>query len=436
MDNPIVLTLLLSSSSVFAQTVINGPMVGPPDLMEITVWAQCPDGCSAYITYWPAKEPARVISTGTKSSDPDRAHAMDFRLGPLLPGTDYRYVLTAVGAMGARRDTLSFRTQALWKFRTDPPPFSIAMGSCTYINEPAYDRPGRAYGDSYGIFDAIADQKPDMMVWLGDNIYLREPDWGSRSGFLHRYTHTRSTPEMQRLLRSTAHCAIWDDHDFGPNDADGSFVGSTMARELFDVFWPNPTNGVPGVEGTTSCFSYYDVDLFLMDDRTFRVPADLRTAEPLLFGKQQLDWLIQALKYSDASFKLVAVGSQVLNTASVYENFSTMPKERAELLRRIEEEGIRGVVFITGDRHFTELSAMDLADGRRIYDLTVSPLTSGTHSPKEKNDLRVEGTLVEQRNFATVTFSGPKGQRIMTMGVFDAQGRKLWERAIPQDAKP
>lgn len=423
---------LLSLSTATAQIGINGPMAGPPDLMETTIWMQCHGPCEAYLTYWPAAEPNKAIRTIPQTSDPDKGHAMDFKLGPLVPGTEYRYMVSTSGQPGLK-DTLSFRTQTLWKFRTDPPPFTLALGSCTYINESAYDRPGRAYGDTYGIFDAIAAKKTDMMLWLGDNIYLREPDWGSWSGYLHRYTHTRSTHEMQRLLRSTTHAAIWDDHDFGPNDGDGSFVGSKMAREAFDLFWPNPTNGVPGVEGTTSMFSYYDADIFLMDDRTFRVPGDLKTSEPALLGKAQLEWLIRALKYSDASFKLVAIGGQVLNTAAVYENYATIPNERNELLRRIEEEGIKGVVFLTGDRHFTELSALKLKDGRTLYDLTTSPLTSGPYTPKETNDLRVDGTVVGERNFSTLGFSGAKGARTMMIRVFDSTGKQLWERSIAQE---
>ncbi|MCB9164303.1 MAG: alkaline phosphatase family protein [Flavobacteriales bacterium] len=433
MSRSITLGALLAGLCTAAQPTLNGPMAGPPDHMEITIWAQCPGGCDAFINYWPANEPSQLVRTAPQSSEAARGHAMEFRLGPLTPATEYRYTIAVNGQNEALPDTLSFRTQALWKFRTDPPPFKLALGSCTYINEPVYDRPGRPYGDTYGIFDAIADQRPDIMLWLGDNTYLREPDWGSWSGYLHRYTHTRSTPEMQRLLRSTSHTAIWDDHDFGPNDGDGSFVGAAMAREAFGLFWPNPSNGVPGVEGSTSQFSYYDADIFLMDNRTFRVRGDMKTSEPAMLGKAQLDWLIRALKYSDASFKLVAIGSQVLNPAAVFENMSTIPKEREELLRRIEEEGIKGVVFLTGDRHFTELSTLKLKDGRLIHDLTTSPLTSGPYAPKETNPLRVEGTVVDQRNFSTLEFSGPKDARTMLIRVYDSKGAPLWERSIKQE---
>jgi len=204
---------------------------------------------------------------------------------------------------------------------------------------------------------------------------------------------------------------------------------------MFDLFWPNPTCGVPGVEGITTMFTYADIDFYLLDDRTYRVPPNNRTSTPAMLGTAQLDWLIRALRASSAPFKLVAVGSQVLNSAEAFENYANFSNERGELLRRIEEEGITGVVFLTGDRHFTELSQLTLKDGRTLYDLTVSPLTSGVYTPKEVNTLRVPGTLVDQRNFGRISFTGPKNARVMTLRIHDAQGTLLWERAIPQPAK-
>ena len=425
--------LLVLSFGSHAQVTINGPMVGHVDMLEATVWLQCLGPCNARIEYWAKDRPDSVLTTQEVTASAANAHAMDIVVSGVVPGTTYGYRPIINGKAVDVGQPLTFRTQNLWKHRTDPPAFTVAMGSCAYINEPAYDRPGRPYGNDLGIFDRIAEREPDLMLWLGDNVYLREPDWGSRTGFLHRYTHTRSQPQLQRLLRSTAHYAIWDDHDFGPNDADGSFVNGTIAREMFDLFWPNPTCGVPGVPGTTTAFSHGDVDFFLLDDRTFRRPGHLRTVLPQLLGKEQMDWLIQALRYSDAPFKVVAMGGQVLNTGAVFENYATIPEERAELIRRIEAEGIRGVVFVSGDRHFTELSKMTLGNGSDLYDLTCSPLTSGTYGPKEVNDLRVPGTLVEQHNFAELTFNGPKGARVMTMRVLDREGKLLWERAVPQE---
>lgn len=427
---------LFALHTAVAQPRINGPMVGHVDLMEATVWLQCHGPCQAALQVWPVDAPDKVRHLPTRTSTASTAHALKFTVDGLEPGTTYRYQVSLNGVTVPFEEPLTFSTQPIWRFRTDPPPFAVALGSCTYINQTEHDRPGKPYGGGYEIFDAIAQQQPDVMLWLGDNIYLREPDFGSRSGYLHRYTHTRSAAELQRLLRTGKHYAIWDDHDFGPNDADGSWVYGDLARELFDAFWANPTCGVPGVEGTTTAFAHADVDFFLLDNRTHRVPGDLRTVAPQMLGDAQLDWLIRALKYSRAPFKLVAVGSQVLNSAAEFENYATIPQEREQLLQRIEEEGIRGVVFLTGDRHFTELSQLTLKDGRVLYDLTVSPLTSGVYSPKEENRNRVAGTLVEQRNFGVLHFSGPRKERVMTIRIHDAAGTLLWERSIAAQKAP
>src|SRR5690606_13051856 len=108
------------------------------------------------------------------------------------PGTRYAYMIRIDGEEISLPYPTFFRTQELWQWRKPPADFAFLAGSCAYVNEPAYDRPGRPYGDGYGIFGTMAAEKPDLMVWLGDNIYLREVDWNSRTGIYHRYTHSRS----------------------------------------------------------------------------------------------------------------------------------------------------------------------------------------------------------------------------------------------------
>jgi alkaline phosphatase D len=429
----VLLSAVLLHSLAWAQAPINGPMVGHCDMLEVTIWLQGKGPCDAAIEYWAIDRPDSLLRTASVRAEARNAYALDVVVQPVVPGTTYGYRPVIDGRPIDVGQPLTFRTQALWAHRTDPPAFRVLTGSCAYINEPAYDRPGRPYGGDLSIYTRMAERQAEVMLWLGDNVYLREPDWGSRTGFLHRYTHTRSEPALQPLLRAGAHYATWDDHDHGPNDSDGSFVLSGTAREVFDLFWPNPTCGVPGVPGIATDFSYADVDFFLLDNRTYRVPGDLRTTEPAILGEAQLDRLIRALKYSRASFKVVAVGGQVLNSAAVFENHATVPKERDELLRRLAEENIRNVVFLSGDRHFTELSSLELANGATLWDLTCSPLTSSAYVPKETNDNRVEGTLLSERNFAELSFTNTKAERALTITVFDAAGMQRWQRTIQRE---
>lgn len=423
------LLFLLSLLPLYAQQRINGPMVGHVDLQEATIWLQCPSARSVSIAYGPLGSDSIVIAPA-QVPEARTAHVLKFTLGPLKPGTTYAYEVLLDGAPISFPEPLRFTTQPLWKYRNDPPAFTVALGSCAYFNQEEHDRPGMAFGSGYGIFDAIADQRPDLMLWLGDNIYLREPDWGSRTGFLQRYTHMRSQPELQRLLRTAQHYAIWDDHDFGPNDADGSFINAPLALESFSLFWANPTTGAPGVPGAITAFSHLDADFFLLDDRTHRVNAGNETSTPALLGEAQIDWLIRALKYSDADFKFVAVGNQVLNTAQVFENYANYASERALLLDRIDKEGLEGVVFLTGDRHFSELSRLVLPGGKEVVEITSSPLTAGLNGRPEENALRVPGSRINAHNFALLRVEGPRKARTLSVEYRDTKGELIAEREL------
>ena len=63
-----------------------------------------------------------------------------------------------------------------------------------------------------------------MMFWLGDNLYLQQPDLFDPASMASRYRRQRAFPPLQSLLTATPHIAIWDDHDYGPNDSDASYV--------------------------------------------------------------------------------------------------------------------------------------------------------------------------------------------------------------------
>ena len=430
-----LLVLVLASSTFLAKAQLqSGPMLGYAEMREVLLWVQTSKPAEVYFEYWVTETPERVFQTDIVTTGKATAYTAKCIADQVQPGRAYTYRLLLDGREVKLDYPTTFDTPPLWQWRTDPPDFTVALGSCYYANEPVYDRPGTPYGGDYQIFTSIYEKQPDVMLWLGDNVYLREADWYSRTGIMHRYTHTRSLPELQPLLASTHHYAIWDDHDFGPNNSDRSFIHKDLTLEAFDLFWGNPTTGLPGHKGITTFFQWADIDFFLLDDRYFRTPNNRKTGERTLLGEAQLEWVIDALANSRAPFKMVAIGGQVLNTAQRYETYQNLfPEERQYLLRRIEEEGIKNVVFLTGDRHHTELSRYENRNGHVIYDWTVSPLTSGAASRvTETNHLRVEGTLVTQRNFGMLQVSGPRNERTLTLKVYDSEGAELWTRMIEQ----
>jgi len=430
--------LVAASMSVSAAEIVAGPMPGHSTMRQVKVWVQTDEPAEVKLRYR-ADEGDEWQLSRPVATDASKANTATVLATGLEPGRRYSYEVLLDDQPQPAAQPLRFVTQPLWQWREDPPDFSFAMGSCAYINEPDYDRPGRPYGGDYRIFDAIADTAPDFMLWLGDNVYYREADWNSAWGMYARFSHTRQLDAMQRLLNSTHHYATWDDHDYGPNNADRGYAMRETALDVFNAFWPNPDFSGAGSGGVTNYFEWHDVAFFLLDNRYFRQANYRVSGQRTILGDAQIEWLIDALKTSNASFRFVVMGGQFLNSAEAHENYIAMaPGERRRLLDRIEAERIPGVVFLTGDRHHSVLMRMDRYRTYPLYEWTVSPLTAGPSRPgRGEEQYRIDGSLYTQRNFGRIEVSGPRNERVLTMTLHDSDGEVVWQADIhQQDLQP
>ena len=406
----------------------SGPMVGYSDFREALIWVQTTKPAEVKIGYFAENETEKFTETvqTTKAGD---------LIAKLFPnqveyGKTYTYKLYINNVYVPREYKLEFQTQTLWQYRTDPPNFKIALGSCSFINEKKDDRP-KPYGDKYQIFNSILQKDPDLMLWVGDNMYLRTPDFMTNAGIRHRYKHTRATKELQALLGSVHHYATWDDHDFGPNDADRSYVNKKITEQTFNDYWGNLNTNAAGNGGVTQHFAWNDVEFFMLDDRYHRAPNRDPNSDKAYLGKQQLNWLIDALTTSRASFKIVVNGGQVISDVAKFENYATYPTELMELLRRIDDAKIEGVLFISGDRHHTEISKLEREDAYPLIDITCSPLTAGTHAPRDEGNTRqVKGKTFYNRNFGIMEITGKRRNRVLVLTIYDSDGNKAFDYEI------
>ena len=327
-------------------SISSRPMLGYSLHRESLVWLQTEKAASVQVHYRKLNSDEDFSKSNIIQTKKQKAFVAKFVLTHLEPGTTYEYFISLDGKKVKSDTSYQLKTQALWQYRTDPPDFTVAMGSCVFINEKQYDRPGKSYGGDYQIFESIHSKSPDMMLWLGDNVYLREVDFHGEQSIYHRYTHTRKTPEMQKLLSSANHYAIWDDHDFGLNNSDRYYIHKDKTLKAFDLFWGNPTTGLPDVKGGNfTQFQYNDVDFFMMDNRYFRDGNNVKKKDKSYFGEKQIDWLITSLKNSKAPFKIIASGGQILNETKVFENYANYEEERKHLLKLIKKNKIEGVIF-------------------------------------------------------------------------------------------
>ena len=417
-----------------APKLMSGPLVGYSNHFDTAVWVQTNQPTRVRLTYWPLTEREKLSRTPYIHTGIDDIALV--RVENLSPGTEYGFRVD-VGSDGANvsHPSARFQTQPLWRrFKgRGAPNFSVAFGSCSYTTDEAYD-PKPYYGGGYDIYDSIAQQNPDLMLWLGDNVYFRPSDWASSAGMQRRYRRTRQLKHLQALLATTHTYATWDDHDYGPNDSNWSFANKSASLGAFKLYWANPSYGLPELPGVFTHFTWGDVDFFMLDNRWYRSASSApRTAAKEQFGKGQIRWLLDALSASRAPFKIVAAGGQFLSPFDKWEGSAQFPHETNELIDRLIKRRIGGVLFLSGDRHHTELVKVHPKGFYPLFDFTASPLTSRPASADGEWDssVRVPGTLVtKKRNFGLLKFSGSDGQRMVTLESRDKAGRLLWSQTI------
>ena len=250
---------------------------------------------------------------------------------------------------------------------------------------------------------------------------------------MHNMKIRNTFKQYKTFLSSTPHYAIWDDHDYGPNDSDRRWALKDSALAIFKSFWPNTYPEQPQFNGNYFSFRYYDAEFFMTDDRYFRDPVGDSAASFL--GENQMVWLKNKLQLSDATFKFIAIGTQVLNENKFGETYQQYPKERQELFDFITKNNIKGVIFLTGDKHYSEICRKEVG-GYPIIDFTCSPLTSPVLPRKllgaYTNPTRIPGMDYGGHNFGRISISGPVGDRAVTMDIHGRHGKKRRELVIHQ----
>lgn len=437
--------IIFSFAPVIGQdnAVLAGPMLGQVELRTARIWIEAGKNAkSASVRYWKKSAPTNSLTKPIPGDYIREFKTARVEIGGLEMNTTYGYEILVNGI--SSKKTGEFTTKDLWQWRKPAPDFSFLTGSCAYFNDPIYDRPGKPYGGDSSIFETMAKEHAAFMLWLGDNWYTREADYYSEWGLWYRASHDRSLPVLQPFWKAMSQYAIWDDHDYGPNDADKTFFLKDASRNIFMNYWANPSYGQDG-EAVYSKLSYSDCDFFLMDDRWYRSADDM---EPLvdgkpnpdkrMWGKKQMDWLKNALVFSKANFKFIVTGSQSLNTVSPVDCLQHYPIEFNELIEFLKEEKVNGVLFLTGDRHHSEIIRYDRADAYPLYDITSSPLTSGvsrvSNEGNKEKDLpsRVNGTLVEAQNYTRISVNGKSKERILKVEFIGIKGDKLSEWSLSE----
>lgn len=335
----------------------SGPMVGHVSASEAHIWIKATGAAKVAVRVGESADFADARNVEGPALEMESAFTGQVLISGLKPATRYFYSVMLDGVPALTRPWPSFVSApadgAKGRMR-------FAFGSCVG-KDPWLDAATWA--------DIEARTPVDFVLLLGDNHYANSPDPAKqRAAFIAH----RSNAGFRALTRRTPLYGIWDDHDFGPNDSDGTLPGKENVLKTFKEFFANPSYGEPDNPGVYFKLTRGDVDFFLLDGRYYRTPDKApEDGTKTMLGPKQLTWLKREVIASKAVLKFICSGSE-WQTQSGPDCWPSFARERREIFDHLAANGVNNVVLLSGDRHFT---AAYQVEGRFI-EVTSGPLGS------------------------------------------------------------
>lgn len=232
-------------------------------------------------------------------------------------------------------------------------------------------------------WEKVRARNPDALFLIGDNVYADkylglEAKGADPKTLWNRNIEARNLVSLYRWPKLVPVFAVWDDHDYGINDGDRSFPYKDESREIFEVFFPRPAQTEHWVRGpgVSSRLTAFGQDFVFLDNRSFRAPNRVDSADQTHFGPEQEDWALSALAKSERPAWLIS-GDQFFGGYHSFESFEgNHGASFAAFKKRLQKLRVP-FIFLSGDRHLIELMKIGKKDvGMNTYELT----TSGIHA--------------------------------------------------------
>ena len=301
-------------------------------------------------------------------------------------------------------------------FSQDPGPAleRIAFGSCNHEYKPQ------------PLWSAIRQCNPDLWIWLGDIVYGSAKNLPDLE---RRYRTEKEQPDYKFLRAQCRVLGVWDDNDYGVEDGGKNNPNKVECQRLLLDFLDEPADSPRRKQpGVYAAYAFGPVGkrvkIILLDGRYHR-DAPGRHADML--GAEQWQWLEQQLTNTDADVHLIGSGIQVIANEHSFEKWADFPDSRQRLFDLVAKTGAPNVIFLSGDRHFGEISRLnDPRIAQPIYDITSSGMThhakdnffyNFTH---ERNQFRCGNNFVDL-NFGLIEFDWSTSPPRVKMEIRDAK---------------
>ncbi len=304
----------------------------------------------------------------------------------------------------------------------------IACGSCFKPN----------YKTAGNIWPVIASTKPQAFLFMGDNIY---GDTHDMDVLRAKYKVLTDLPAYAKFSKEHKIIPMWDDHDYGINDAGKEYPEKAESQKIFlDTFgFPadHPARKRGGIYHTHTQGAKGQVTQIInIDTRYHRSALDRRKVgrrkkyfpvtdpKATMLGDEQWAWLEAELK-KPADLRIIVSSIQIISSEHPYEKWENIPAERKRFFDLLKKCGTKRVVLLSGDRHLAEISNLPKKESGLSYDLIEMTSSGLTHAgaPDNANKYRVPGSYVNVVNFGTLDIDWSNKIPKVTLAIRDRDGK-------------
>jgi len=261
-----------------------------------------------------------------------------FDLAGLVPRVRYTY---RVQVESGATMTGQFRT-----FADGPMDATIAFASCAKT------------GSSSPVFDAIRAAEPDLFVHMGD-FHYRNIRANDARRFRRAYDEVLASRTQARLYRSVPIAYVWDDHDYGGNNANGTAASRPAALDAYRQVVPHYPLAGQGADGIYQAFDLGRVRVIVTDARSRRSPSQQAPASArTMMGAVQRQWLLDQFTAAADRPLVVWVSSVpwIAEEASGPDHWGSYAAERDVIATHLDRVGLTGrLVMLSGDAHMVAL---------------------------------------------------------------------------------
>ncbi len=255
----------------------------------------------------------------------------------------------------------------------------FAFGSCANQDAPQ------------PIWSVIGRHETDLFLFMGDNVYASSL---FQKPIAEQYRKLDQIPEYRAVREKTPFMAVWDDHDYGQKDGDGSYSGKANARRDFINYWTYVRNSRPleldGIYHSKLIGPKRQITQVLMlDTRYFRTDKQL-------LGEAQWQWLENELR-KPAHLRILVSSIQFIAEEHRFEKWSNYPDEKKRLIALLQKLKTKNLIILSGDRHRGSIAKMEIPGFGTLYDITASSINRPR--PEDENDKSYIAPAFKEENF-------------------------------------